>query len=81
MCVRLTKELAEKIDSYVCNACKQMNSSSIAGGIAGATTVGGGGGRGGASGGSVALLSALKRSLLSSERDPSTTHGQSHLQT
>ena len=71
MCVRLTKEIAEKIDSYVCDGCKQVNSSSSgASGIAaGVTTGGGGGGRGGASRGSAELLSVLRRSL------------QSHLQT
>ena len=86
MCVRLTKEIAEKIDSYVCNGCKQVNSSGSSSATANTTAGGGGGGggggRGGASGSSIGLnMSALKRSLQLSGRDVNMVHVQSRLQT
>ena len=66
MCVGLTKEIAEKIDSYVCENCKQSNSkpSSVTGSnVSGVKSGGGGGGVvGGASSSNVGLLAALKHS-------------------
>lgn len=81
MCVGLTKEIAEKIDSYVCANCKQLNSRAIdlshnaSGSVAGL--------RGGASGSNIGHLTAIKHnsSLLPTGHNPNTMRLSSNLQT
>jgi hypothetical protein len=91
MCVRLTKEMAEKIDSYVCNGCKQvlLNSkassvSMMASSAGGGGSVSGGGGGGGvakSSGGGIGLVASIKQGGVSSGGHSSMARLHSHLQT
>lgn len=85
MCVGLTKETAEKIDSYVCDSCKRSNSKVQNVNLIAANSgsqVGGGGGGGVASNTSnVGLFSSLEHSTLKSGHNTTTLRMSPHLQT
>lgn len=77
MCVRLTKETAEKIDSYVCDSCKQVLLNSKASqSVASSGSVSGGGGMAKSS---IGLVASIKQSGISGGHSTSRLH--SHLQT
>lgn len=74
MCVRLTKETAEKIDSYVCDSCKQVLLNSKA--SQSVASVSGGGGMAKSS---IGLVASIKQSGISGGHSTARLH--SHLQT
>ena len=77
MCVRLTKEMAEKIDSYVCDNCKQVRLHSKAlQSVASGDNVSGGGGLAKSS---IGLVASIKQSGVTGGH--STVRLHSHLQT
>lgn len=77
MCVRLTKEIAEKIDSYVCDSCKQVRLNSKA--SQSVASSGGVSGGGGLSKSGIGLVASIKQSGIASGH--STVRLHSHLQT
>ena len=83
MCVRLTKEMAEKIDSYVCDGCKHVLLNSKASqsmmGSSGGSNVSGGGG--GVAKSSIGLMTSIKQGGISGVGHSSTARLHSHLQT
>lgn len=84
MCVGLTKEIAEKIDSYVCDRCKQSNSKAQNVNSNATSTrshVGDGGVGVASNSGSFGLVSTLKHSTLLSGYNTTTLCMSPHLQT
>ena len=85
MCVRLTKEMAEKIDSYVCDGCKQnlmlLNSKASPSmmGSSGGSSVSGGGG--GVAKSSIGLMASIKQGDISGVGHSGTARLHSHLET
>ena len=77
MCVRLTKEMAEKIDSYVCDGCKKVLLNLKASqSVAGSGSVSGGSAMAKSN---IGLVASIKQSGISGGH--STARLLSHLQT
>ena len=82
MCVRLTKEMAEKIDSYVCDGCKHVLLNSKASpSMMASSGVSGGGGGGGVAKSSIGLMASIKQGGISGIGHSGTARLHSHLQT
>ena len=80
MCVRLTKEMAEKIDSYVCDSCKHVLLNSKASQSMMASS-GGSVSGGGVAKSSIGLVASIKQGGVSVSGHSSTARLHSHLQT
>ena len=82
MCVRLTKEMAEKIDSYVCDSCKQnlmLLNSKASPSMMGSS--GGSSGGGSVAKSSIGLMASIKQGGISGVGHSSMARLHSHLQT